>query len=161
MANSNKYELVLNFKDLEQVVENKQSQVEQDNADKIMGAWKTFALTQVAMPFIHTALNIHTAQLSLTGRQQLQERWEMQKRIMSAPLTVSGVLAGGKALGVSLGIGGGVGIAVASVLKVTYDVLKYAEENTRTGVAKEKEYANIRQTQTRAGWSFNKSRGGQ
>lgn len=161
MANSNKYELILNFKDLEQVVENKQGQVEQDNADKILNAWKTFALTQIAEPFINTALSIHTTELTLTGRQQLQERWELQKRIAMSPVTVAGLLAGGKALGVSLGVGGGVGIAIASVLKVTYDALKYATESARTNVSKTKEYANIRQTQTRAGWSFNKSRGGQ
>lgn len=161
MANSNKYELTLNFKDLEQLVERKTSEKQQDNASKIMGAWKTFALTQIAQPFINTALNIYSTQLTLTGRQQAQERWEMQKRIMTAPVVVSGYTSAGVALGASLGIGSGAGIAVVAVLKAVHDVLKYSEESTRIGVAREKEYGVIRQTQTRAGWAFNKSRGGQ
>lgn len=161
MANSNKYELTLNFKDLEQLVERKTSEQQQDNASKIMGAWKTFALTQIARPFIHTALNIYSTQLTLTGRQQAQERWEMQKRIMTAPVAVAGYASAGVALGASLGIGGGAGIAVVAVLKAVHDVLKYSEESVRIGVAREKEYGVIRQTQTRAGWAFNKSRGGQ
>lgn len=157
----NRYELVLNLKDLEQVVDSKQKQSESDNTSKILGAWKTFALTQIATPFIQTTLNIKTAQISLSGRQQHQERWEMQKRIATAPVAVAGYTSAGIALGTSLGIGGGAGVAVVAVLKVASDMIKMIENSVSIGVSKEKEYASIRQTQTRSGWAFNKSRGGQ
>lgn len=163
MIETNKYELTINLKDLENVVsqDGQRPTTKEDQSDKILKSWKTFALTQIVQPFINTALNINSIELSLSGRQQQQERWELQKKLITSPVATAGFLAGGAALGAALGIGGVAGAAVAAVVAVVYAGLTYVTESARIGVAKEKENAQIRQTQSRAGWAFNKSRGGQ
>lgn len=161
MAETNKYELTINLKDLENIVEQQEVESAEKQSDKILKSWKTFALTQITQPFISTALNINSIELSLSGRQQQQERWELQKKLITSPVAVSGFLSGGAALGTTLGIGAAAGVAVGTIMAGVYAGLKYATESARIGVSKEKEYAQIRQTQSRAGWAFNKSRGGQ
>ena len=156
-TNKNSYELIVNLENLEELVESKRQQQEKDK----MKAIGKFVKTQIISPVIHTTTNIIGTQINtISGQEQLSQRWQFMLNSFNTGAEIAQVMTGGavfaKVFGASVGTGAGIGLALFGLQKT----LSFVEEGVRIQALKSVEQKQLEQTRERAGWAFNKTRQG-
>ena len=156
-ASKNEYRLVVDLTNIEQYVsEQKQEQQQEQQAN-----WGKFVKTQVVRPFISQTTNLISSQIGLmTGQQQLQERWNFGLQAVQGAYDMYSGIVGSVATGRALGLGKGASVGVGLALMALKTSMDLASATIKVNNMKTLENAQIRQTEERAGWAFNKTRQG-